>query len=133
MRFLQHIYHRDFHVRKRMNSNLILFSFIGMIVVTGCSPTEPTFPAAPKSGSIVFTNSSSQYVTMFCIRKNGTEQWGTNYLSGGYYISPGYYITMVVPVGAIDVRIESANSLKVWTFTNHAIEENGSYPLVVTD
>lgn len=130
MKFFLHLHKGcSFH---HVSSAIIL----SVIVFTGCNPIEPDYPEVPKSGKLTLINNlDNDTLIVFRIRQTGSTEWkGYNYFNHvtGRLLKPDYQIDFYLPVGRLDLRIESTGN-RFWTFNNYLIEESKTYELEVTE
>ena len=103
--------------------------------LAGCIDA-PDYPLAPPSGIITLRNSlADEAIEMFRIRASGTNEWkGYNYISliPAAELAPGKDVDFHVPLGYIDVRVES-DANRDWTYDSVLIEDGRTRILQVTE
>ncbi len=130
MKFLLHLYNNGYRV-KRISAQLLLLSIIILIVVFGCSPTNPEFPSAPVSGSVHFINQTFNTIDVIRFRLSNDDNWGRNVINE-ITIANNEGIMLLAP-GKYDFRFESTSINWMRTYTNIQIIVDQSQTITITD
>lgn len=108
-----------------------------MLLMSICACTkEPSFPTAPISGTVLVTNNSLYPIQVFRYRPSklpeatANAEWSVN-LFADQWLPSTYFISIFLPPGTFDLRLENETLGMFWTFDNIEIDEGYETPITL--
>ena len=123
--------------RSTMKRYFIQFALAGILLVSISACTkEPGFPTAPISGTVLVTNNSLYPIQVFRYRpsklpgSNTNAEWSAN-LFADQWLSSTYSISIFLPPGTFDLRLENETLGLFWSFEKIEVAEGFETPITL--